>query len=84
MLRELVLVREWESLNAKAELARIHSDGNVTRQCCGVFWYRPLEDFGRWQNHAGRELPKGDDPRTDQRKGVHSYLPGWHPKETAC
>ena len=26
---------------------------------------------------------KGDDPRTDQRKGVHSYLPGWHPKETA-
>ena len=37
----------------------------------------------RLQSHAGRELPQGDDPRTDHRKGVHSYLPGWHPKETA-
>ena len=42
-----------------------------------MVWYCPLEDFGRWQVHAGRELQKGDDP------GVHSYLPGWHPKETA-
>ena len=26
---------------------------------------------------------KGDDPKTDQIKGVDSYLPGWQPKETA-
>ena len=73
--RELeVLAREWESLNAKAEVARVHRE---------MMWYRPLEDFGRWQTHAGRELPKGDDPRTDQREGADSNLPGWHPKETA-
>ena len=35
------------------------------------------------QIHAGRELPKGDDPRTDHRKGADSNLPGWQPKETA-
>ena len=26
--RELVVVREWDSLNAKAELARMHRDGH--------------------------------------------------------
>ena len=30
---------------------------------------RSLEDFGRLQIHAGRELQKGDDPRTDHRRG---------------
>ena len=38
-------------------------------------WNRPLEDFGRWQIHAGRELPKADDPRTDHRKGADTNLP---------
>ena len=28
MPRELVVIREWESLNAKAELARMHRDGH--------------------------------------------------------
>ena len=68
----------WESLNAKAELARMHRNGH-----CHETMVWSLEDVGRWQIHAGRELPKGDEPRTDHRKGVHSYLPGWHPKETA-
>ena len=31
---------------------------------------RSLEDFGRLQIHAGRELQKGDDPRTDHRRGL--------------
>ena len=65
-----VMARGWESLNAKADVARVHRDGHC------------LEEM-MWQIHAGRELPKGDDPRTDQSKGVHSYLPGWQPKETA-
>ena len=35
------MVREWESLNAKAELARMHLDGH----CHGTMvWYCPLED----------------------------------------
>ena len=29
------------------------------------------------------QLPKGDDPRTDHRRGADSKLPGWHPKENA-
>ena len=57
---------EWESLNAKAELARVHRDGHCLE---AIMWYHPLEDFGRWQIHAGRELPKGDDPSTDHKKG---------------
>ena len=75
-----VMARGWESLNAKAEVARVHRDGHCLE---AMMWYRPLEDFGRWQTHAGRELPKGDDPRTDHRKGADSNLPGWQPKETA-
>ena len=61
-----VMARGWESLNAKAEVDRVHRDGHCLE---AMMWYRPLEDFGRWQIHAGRELPKGDDPRTDHRKG---------------
>ena len=34
--RELVVVREWESLNAKAELARMHRDGHCLE---AVMWY---------------------------------------------
>ena len=36
---------------------------------------RSLEDFGRLQIHAGRELQKGDDPRTDHRRGF-TRIPG--------
>ena len=43
----------------------------VTKGCCGL------------QSHAGREVPKGDDSKTDQSKGADSNLPGWQPKETA-
>ena len=83
--RELVMVREWESLNAKAELARMHRD----RHCHeAMVLFRPPPSPSRCkhpdenkQSHAERELPKGDDPRTVQSKGVHSYLPGWQPKE---
>ena len=35
------MVREWESLNAKAELARMHRDGHCHET---MVWYRPLED----------------------------------------
>ena len=73
-----VMARGWESLNAKAEVARVHRDGHCLE---AMMWNRPLEDFGRWQ--IRRELPKGDDPRTDHRKGADSNLPGWQPKETA-
>ena len=59
----------------------MYCDGNCHE---AVEWYRPLEVFGRWQIHAERELLKGDDPRTDHRKGVHSHLPGWQPKETTA
>ena len=44
---------------------------------------RSSREFCRRQSHAGRELPKGDDPKTDHRKGLDSNLPGWQPKETA-
>ena len=40
---------------AQAELARMHRDGQCHEE---MVWYSPLEDFGRWQNHAGK-LPKG-------------------------
>ena len=97
-----VMAREWESLNAKAELARMHRDGHCheavkwyvhhlpesmkTPMLCECKGRRPKNrslSKRKKQSHAGRELPKGDDPRTDQSKGVHSYLPGWQPKETA-
>ena len=46
MPRELeVMAREWESLNAKAEVARVHRGGHCHE---AMMWYRPLEDFGRW------------------------------------
>ena len=35
------MVSEWESLNAKAELARTHRDGHCHET---MVWYRPLED----------------------------------------
>ena len=39
--RELeVMAREWESLNAKAEVARVHRDGHCHET---IVWYRPLE-----------------------------------------
>ena len=34
--RELVMVREWESLNAKLKLARMHRDGHCHET---VLWY---------------------------------------------
>ena len=34
------MVREWESLNAKAELARMHRHGHCHET---MVWYRPLE-----------------------------------------
>ena len=45
-----VMARRWESLNTKAEVARVHRDGHCLEE---MMWYRPLEDFGRWQIHAG-------------------------------
>ena len=45
-----VMARGWESLNAKAEVARVHRDGHCLEE---MVWYSPLEDFGRWQIHAG-------------------------------
>ena len=35
------MAREWESLNAKAELARMHRDGHCHET---MVWYHPLED----------------------------------------
>ena len=35
------MVRGWESLNEKAELARMHRDGHCHET---MVWYRPLED----------------------------------------
>ena len=35
------MARKWESLNAKAELARMHRDGHCHE---AMVWYRPLED----------------------------------------
>ena len=38
---------------------------------------------GNKQSHAGRELPQGGDPKTDQAsKGADSELLGWQPEET--
>ena len=57
------MVREWESLNAKAELVRMHRDGHCDE---AVMWYvNHKYPDGNKQSHAGRELPKGDDPKTD-------------------
>ena len=71
------MVREWESLNAKAELARMHRDGHCHE---AVMWYvhhpESMKIPSGKQSHAGRELPKGDDPRTDQWKGGSLVSPG--------
>ena len=53
-----VMPREWESLNAKAELARMHRDGHCLE---AVMLY---VHYSRW-----RELPKGDVPRTVHKRG---------------
>ena len=75
--RELVLVREWESLNAKAELARMHRD----RHCHETMvLYRPPPP--RWKQAVPRwrELPKGDVPRTDHKRGFTRISRAGNPK----
>ena len=70
---------EWESLNAKAELARMHRDGHCHQ---AVMWYA---------HHLPESMKtltlcesKGRGPKNRSlTKGTDSNLPGWHPKETA-
>ena len=76
--RELeVMARGWESLNAKAEVARVHRDGHCLE---AMMWNRPLEDFGRWQIHAGRDLPKGDDHEPIIERGLTQISRAGNPK----
>ena len=42
--RELVMVREWVSLNAEAEVARMHRHGHCHE---AIVWYCPLENVCR-------------------------------------
>ena len=82
--RELdVMVREWESLNAKAELARMHRDGHCHE---AMMWYvHHLPESmktPRWKQAVPRwKSKKGDDPKTDHTK-VTTRTPGWQPEET--
>ena len=68
--------REWESLNAKAEVARVHRYGHCHE---AIVFYRPLENK---QSHAGESYQRATTQGPIRVKGVHSYLPGWQPKET--
>ena len=63
------MVREWESLNAKAELARMHRDGHCLE---AVMLY---VHHSRW-----RELPKGDVPRTVHKRGFTRISRAGNPK----
>ena len=89
----LVLPIEMHDAVANFELPSAISSALGRLPSCSNEGYsvaRLLTSRSRWRHsrcvsvkqiHAGRELLKGDDPKTDQWKGVHSYLPGWQPKE---
>ena len=64
-----VMPREWESLNAKAELARMHRVGHCLE---AVLLY---VHHSRW-----RELPKGDVPRTVHKRGFTRISRAGNPK----
>ena len=53
--RELVMVREWESLNAKAELARMHRDRHCHETMVCTVHHLP---DGNKQSHAGESYQR--------------------------
>ena len=75
-----VMARGWESLNAKAEVPRMHRDGNCHE---AVLWYVHLRILAAGRSMMEESYRRGDDPISDHRKGAGSNLPGWQPKETA-
>ena len=70
------MVREWESVNAKAELARMHRDGHCHE---AVMWYvhhllESMKTPTRWlgtsccSSHAVKELPQNRRVRLRQQR----------------
>ena len=62
------MARKWESLNAKAELARMHRDGHCHE---AVMWYvhhlpesMMMVDTSCCSTHAVKELPQNPQGKT--------------------
>ena len=81
-----VMPREWESLNAKAELARMHRDGHCLEAVMLYVhhlleWVKTLKLFESKADPRWKRATEGRRPKNRSWMGVHSYLPGWQPKE---